>query len=79
MAQGTSEDVLRVHARTHFAAALVSKRLQLALMTADIAESAREMQTHEESFARAWIEAVGDSSFVDQMRVLQREAVAMDV
>jgi hypothetical protein len=77
MAQGTSEDVLRVHARTHFAAVLVSKRLQLALMTADIAESAREMQTHEESFARAWIDAIGDSSFVDQMRVLQREAVAM--
>lgn len=77
MAQGTSEDVLRVHARTHFAGALVSKRLGLAAMPADIAESAREMQAYEESFAQAWIDAIGDPSFVDQMRVLQREAVAM--
>ena len=67
MEQGTSEDVLRVHARTHFASVLASKRLGLALMPADIAQSAREMLAHEESFARAWIDAVGDPSFVDQM------------
>jgi hypothetical protein len=77
MAQGTSADVLRVHARTHFADVMVSKRLSLALMPADLAESAREMHAHEESFARAWIGAIGDPSFVDQMRVLQREAVTM--
>lgn len=77
MEQGTSEDVLRAHALTHFATALVSKRLALALMPADIAESAREMQAQEESFARAWIAAVDDPSFVDEMRVLQREAVTM--
>jgi hypothetical protein len=77
MAQGTSEDVLRVHARTHFASVLVSKRLSLALMPSDIAESARELHAHEESFARAWIDAIGDPSFVDQMRVLQREAMTM--
>jgi hypothetical protein len=70
MAQGTSEDVLRVHAQTHFASVLVSKRLSLALMPADIAESAREMHAHEESFARAWIDAIGDPSFADQMRGL---------
>jgi hypothetical protein len=77
MEQGTSEDVLRAHARTHFASVLVSKCLGLALMPDDIAESAREMQSREESFARAWIEAIGDPSFVNEMRVLQREAVAM--
>ncbi|GFE78420.1 hypothetical protein GCM10011487_04200 [Steroidobacter agaridevorans] len=75
--QGTSEDVLRAHARTHFASGLVSKRLSLALMPDDIAESAREMQEHEESFARAWIDAIGDLSFVNEMRELQREAVMM--
>ena len=67
MEQGTSEDVLRVHARTHFASVLASKRLGLALMPADIAQPAREMLAHEESFARAWIDAVGEPSFVDQM------------
>jgi hypothetical protein len=77
MAQGTSEDVLRVHAQTHFASALVAKRLSLALMPADIAESARELHAHEESFARAWIAAIGDPSFAERMRVLQREAVTM--
>lgn len=74
MEQGTSEDVLRAHARTHFATALVSKRLALALMPADIAESAREMQAQEEAFARAWIDAVDDPSFVHAMRVLQIRA-----
>ena len=68
MEQGTSEDVLRVHARSHFTSALVAKRLSLALMPADIAASARELHAHEESFARAWIGAVGDPSFVDEMR-----------
>ncbi|HEY5761319.1 MAG TPA: hypothetical protein VIU34_36110 [Steroidobacter sp.] len=67
MEQGTSEDVLRVHARTHIASVLVSKRLGLALMPADFAQSAREMLAHEESFAGAWIAAVGDPSFVDEM------------
>lgn len=73
--QGTSEDVLKVHARTHFTSGLVSKRLGLALMPDNIAESARKMQAREESFARAWIDAVGDPSFADQMRALQHEAV----
>lgn len=77
MEQGTSGDVLRAHARAHFASGLVSKRLSLALMPDDIAESAREMQEHEESFARAWIDAIDDPSFVDEMRALQREAVMM--
>jgi hypothetical protein len=70
MAQGTSEDVLRVHARTYFTDVLVSKRMSLSLMPADIAEPARELHAHEESFARAWIRAIGDSSFADQMRAL---------
>ncbi|WP_129782555.1 hypothetical protein [Peristeroidobacter soli] len=48
MAQGTSEDVLRVHARTCFV---------------------REMQAHEVSFARAWIDAIGDPDFADQLRL----------
>lgn len=77
MEQGTTEDVLRAHARTHFASALVSKRLSLALMPDDIAESARKMQDREESFARAWIDAIGDPGFVEQMRVLQRDAMVM--
>lgn len=68
MEQGTSEDVLRVHARSYFTSVLVSKRVSLALMPADLAESAREMQAHEQVFARAWIGAVGDPSFVDEMR-----------
>lgn len=72
MEQGTSEDVLRVHARTHFASRLVSKRIGLALIPDDISQSARELQEREESFARAWIEAIGDPSFVDEMRALQR-------
>ena len=38
------------------------------LLPADIAESAREMHVCEESFARAWIGAVGDAGFVDEMR-----------
>jgi len=75
MQQGTSADVLRVHARTHFTDVLVTKRLSLNLMPANIAESAREMHAREEAFARAWIGAVGDPSFADQMRVLQRDAV----
>jgi hypothetical protein len=48
MAQGTAEDVLRVHARTYFT---------------------REMQTHEALFARAWIEAIGDPSLADRLRL----------
>jgi hypothetical protein len=68
MGQGSSEDVLRVHAQSYFTSVLVSKRRNLALLPADIAQSAREMHAHEEAFARAWIGAVGDPIFVDEMR-----------
>lgn len=75
--QETSEGVLRAHASTHFSSVMVSKRLGLAVTPPDIVEAARQMQAHEESFAREWIDAVDDPSFADHMRALQRDAVKM--
>ncbi|MBB4012598.1 hypothetical protein [Niveibacterium umoris] len=73
--QADSEGVLKAHARSHFAYVLVSARLQLAHMPPDIADAARDIQGHEESFAAAWIGAIGDAGFKTEIRQLQREAL----
>lgn len=75
--QPTSEGVLKAHARTHFAQPLVSQRLMLADMPADIVEAARSIQAHEEAFAKAWVAAVGDPGFASQLREEQRQALAL--
>ncbi len=74
-AQADADDVLRVHARTHFAHALVSQRLLLPLMTPDIAAGAREAQAREERFAREWVAAIGDPAFAAELKEAQREAL----
>lgn len=73
--QVDSEGVLKAHARSHFAYGLVSARLLLANTPPDIADAAREMQEHEESFASAWVAAIGDDSFKSELRQLQRKAL----
>jgi len=75
--QPTSEGVLKAHARTHFAHALVSQRLMLADMPPDILEATRSVQEHEEGFAKAWLAAVGDPSFDSELREEQRQALAL--
>lgn len=76
-AQADADGVLRVHARTHFAHALVSQRLLLPLMTPDIAQGAREAQAREERFAREWVAAIGDAAFAAELKEAQREALVL--
>lgn len=69
-----ASDVLRAHARVHFAHGLVSARQALRYATPDIADALHAMRRDEEAFARAWIGAAGDAAFADEMRRAQRSA-----
>lgn len=75
--QADAVGVLKSHARAAFGFGLVSQRLALADMPADILASARSLQAHEERFANAWLAAIGDAAFTAEVRVRQRESVAM--
>lgn len=75
--QPDSESVLKAHALTHFTTALVSQRLGMALVPADIAHEARDMLAHEEAFATAWMAAIDDANFMPEIRERRREALAM--
>ena len=59
----TPEGVLKAHARSHFAYALVSARLLLARYPSDMADAARAMPRFEEAFANAWVDAIDDANF----------------
>ena len=71
----TPECVLKAHARSHFAYALVSARLLLARYPSDMADAARAMQRFEEAFANAWVDAIDDANFKPELRQSQREAL----
>ena len=73
--QPDSEGILKAHARSHFAYALVSARLLLARYPPDMADAARAMQRHEEAFANAWVDAIDDANFKPELRQSQREAL----
>lgn len=73
--QPDSEGVLKAHARSHFAYALVSARLLLARYPSDMADAARAMQRFEEAFANAWVDAIDDANFKPELRQSQREAL----
>lgn len=73
--QPDAEGVLKAHARSHFAYALVSARLLLARYPSDMADAARAMQRHEEAFANAWVDAIADANFKPELRQSQREAL----
>jgi len=77
LAQPDTRGVLEAHARAAFGFALVSQRLGLAHMPADIVESARKMQEREEGFANAWMAAIGDHRFDAELRERQREALSL--
>ena len=69
--------VLKSQARVQIAFSLVSQRLQLADLPADMRDAAREMLAHEERFARTWLDAVGDAALQAEVRARQRELLAM--
>ncbi|MBX7259561.1 MAG: hypothetical protein K1Y02_24590 [Candidatus Hydrogenedentes bacterium] len=69
--------VLKAYARVHFGTALVSMRSIVSAMPKDIIDSARRMQQLEESFANAWLSAIGDENFTAEVRELQREATVL--
>jgi hypothetical protein len=75
--EADAQGVLKAHARTHFAHGLVSQRLLLRDMPADIAPAARAMQAAEEAFAAAWMRSIDDPAFADELRELQREALLL--
>lgn len=75
--QADALGVLKAHARTHFAHGLVSQRLMLRDMPADIAPAARAMQAAEEAFAAAWMRCIDDPAFAGELRELQREALLL--
>lgn len=70
-------DVLKSQARVQFAFSLVSQRLQLADLPADMQDAARHMLEYEERFARAWLDAVGDAALQAEVRNRQRELLVM--
>lgn len=67
--------VLKAHARTHFAAPLVSQRLGLPLYPPDVQTEAREMHAREEAFAAAWVAAIGDPAFAAELQASRHEAL----
>lgn len=75
MDQPTAGDVLKVHARVHFADVLVSARLLLRHHTPDIINAARVMQSKEEAFAEAWLDTIADASFSEELRLARRNAL----
>jgi hypothetical protein len=75
--QPDCDAVLKAHARTHFAHSLAAQRLALRDMPADMKEAARRMLQHEERFARAWMAAVGDTSFDAELREDERKALVL--
>lgn len=76
-AQPHAEGVLKAHARVHFGQGLVSQRSQMPLMTADIADIARDALAQEEAFATAWCDAIADPAFRAELARCQREALKL--
>lgn len=68
-------DVLKTHARVHFVNVLAMARLNLANFPDDIRAAARAMQGEEEAFASAWLAAIDDAGFGEEIRQAQREAL----
>lgn len=75
--QTSSSEVLKAHARVHFTSAMASKASLLAVMPNDVMESARRMHALEEAFSRAWIAAIADHGFADEIRTRRKEAALL--
>jgi hypothetical protein len=69
--------VLKAHGLSHFGAAMMSQRSNLAYAPPDVIDEVRKMQKLEEAFADAWISTIGDPAFNARLAQARRDAAKL--